>query len=94
MAGASASARRRAPTTACSTSALPVRPWARCARVLLFLLAKNAWHARFKQLEFYQTRALRLSFDGPLPVQMDGEPFQAQEYDIACVPHALNVLVP
>lgn len=34
------------------------------------------------------------SFDGPLPVQMDGEPFQAQEYDIACVPHALNVLVP
>ena len=42
----------------------------------------------------YQTRALRLSFDGPLPVQMDGEPFQAQEYDIACVPHALNVLVP
>ena len=62
--------------------------------VLLFLLAKNAWHARFKQLEFYQTRALRLSFDGPLPVQMDGEPFQAQEYDIACVPHALNVLVP
>lgn len=62
--------------------------------VFLFLLAKNAWHTRFKQLEFYQTRSLRLSFDGPLPVQMDGEPFQAPEYDIACVPHALNVLVP
>lgn len=62
--------------------------------VLVFLLAKDAHHMRFRQLEFFRASALRLSFDAPLPVQMDGERFEADEYDIACIPQALEVLVP
>lgn len=62
--------------------------------VLVFLLAKDAHHTRFKQLEFFRARSLRLSFDAPLSVQMDGERFEASEYDITCIPGALNVLIP
>lgn len=62
--------------------------------VLIFLLAKNGHHTRFKQLEFFRTDSLALSFDAPLPVQMDGERFEVDEFDIACIPQALSVLVP
>lgn len=60
----------------------------------IFLLAKNAHHTRFRQIEFLRARSLKLAFDAPLAVQIDGERFEAEEYDIACVPHALQVLVP
>lgn len=62
--------------------------------VLIFLLAKNGHHTRFKQLEFFRADSLALAFDASLPVQMDGERFEADEFDIACVPQALSVLVP
>lgn len=62
--------------------------------VFVFLLAKNAHHTRFKQLEFLQAHSLKLTFDAPLPAQIDGERIEATEYNITCIPHALEVLVP
>lgn len=60
----------------------------------IFLLAKNAHHTRFKQLEFLRARSLKLAFDAPLPAQIDGERIEAETYDITCIPQALEVLVP
>ncbi len=60
----------------------------------IFLLAKNAHHTRFKQLEFLRTSSLKLAFDAPLPAQIDGERIEAETYDITCIPQALEVLAP
>lgn len=63
--------------------------------VTIFLLSKNAHHTRFKQIEFLKAPALTVRFEGTAPpVQIDGEPFEAEEFDIRCVPRALQVLVP
>lgn len=62
--------------------------------VLIFLLAKEGHHTRFKQIEFFRAKGMRLSFDAPLAVQMDGERFDATSFDITCIPQALRVLVP
>lgn len=62
--------------------------------VFVFLLAKNAHHTRFKQMEFLRARSLKLAFDAPLPAQIDGERIEAMEYNITCIPHVLKVLVP
>lgn len=62
--------------------------------VVIFLLAKNAHHTGFKQLEFKQAAALSLRFDEQPPAQIDGEPMPAKQYDIEAVSGALNVLVP
>ncbi|MCL1797370.1 MAG: diacylglycerol kinase family lipid kinase [Eggerthellaceae bacterium] len=63
--------------------------------VMIFILAKDAHHTKFKQLEFLTTSALNLRFEGKIPpVQIDGEAFAGESFDIACIPHALRVLVP
>lgn len=65
------------------------------ARALyIFLRAKDGKHARFKQVELRQCRTLRVEFDEAPPAQMDGELIEGRAFDIAVVPHALNVLVP
>lgn len=60
---------------------------------LIFLLAKEGHHTRFRQIEFFRASGMRISFDAPLAVQMDGERFDADSFDIKCIPAALNVLV-
>lgn len=60
----------------------------------IFLLAKNAHHTHFRQLEFLRASSLKLAFDAPLPAQVDGERIEAEIYDIACIPQALEVLAP
>lgn len=63
--------------------------------VFIFLLAKNAHHTKFKQIDFHRTQKMSLSFEGKQPpVQVDGEPLCADTYEIECIPHALQVLVP
>ena len=63
--------------------------------LVVFLLTKNAHHTRFKQIEFMRAPAVTLRFEGNIPpVQIDGEPFEAEEFAIRCVPGALRVLVP
>ncbi len=69
-------------------------PLGRISAVFIFLLAKNAHHTRFKQIESFRTSALSLSFDAPLPVQIDGERLVADNYEISCIPQALRVLIP
>lgn len=61
---------------------------------MVFLLAKDGHHTRFKQLEFLRAQKLHISFDRIPPCQIDGEPLPALEYDIHMCPQALNVLVP
>ncbi|MGI6105942.1 MAG: diacylglycerol/lipid kinase family protein [Raoultibacter sp.] len=62
---------------------------------IIFLLAKNAHHTRFKQIEFAQAQSLYLSFPqaNKLPIQIDGEAFAGHEFEISCVSSALRVLV-
>lgn len=63
--------------------------------VLIFLLAKNGHHTRFKQFEFLRAKKLKIEFaEEGLPIQMDGEKVEARYFDIACVHQALRVLVP
>ena len=62
--------------------------------VFMFLLAKNAHHTGFKQLEFRRAATLSLRFDGQPPAQIDGEPVPAEKYDIAVARKALCVLAP
>jgi len=63
--------------------------------LLIFALAKNAHHTGFKQLEFLTTDTLTLHFpDKVPPVQIDGEAFEGETFDIRCIPQALHVLVP
>lgn len=62
--------------------------------VFIFLLAKDAHHTKFKQLEFRQVSSLSIRFEKQPPAQIDGEPFPASEYDISVCRRALRVLVP
>ena len=60
----------------------------------MFMLAKEAHHAKFKQVHFAQVRSLNLAFDVRPPVQMDGEAHIADTYDITVHKQVLKVLVP
>ncbi len=60
----------------------------------IFLLARKGRHTGFRQLEFRRASSLRLRFDRRPPVQIDGEPFIADEYEISLLPRALSVLMP
>jgi len=63
--------------------------------LVVFLLAKNARHTKFKIIEFQKAASLSLGFSGKVPpAQIDGEPFYGEEFEIACLPKALRVLVP
>lgn len=62
--------------------------------VMMFLLAKNAHHTKFKELEFTQARKVSLSFSGNPPGQIDGESFSADSYHVECIPQAFKVLFP
>ena len=62
--------------------------------VFIFLLAKDAHHTGFKQLEFKRASMLRIEFDEQPPAQIDGEPIPSLTYDVSVAAHALRVLVP
>ncbi len=63
--------------------------------VMIFLLAKNARHTGFKQIEFKQAKHISLGFKGKCPpIQIDGEPFAGSQFDITSIPAAVRVLVP
>lgn len=59
---------------------------------LLFLKAKRGKHTSNKQIESFQTRGLKLRFDGKPPVQIDGEELRADAFSIHVVPNAVTVL--
>ncbi len=63
--------------------------------VFVFLLAKNAHHTGFKQLNFASAQELSLRFPkAQPPIQIDGEPYDADSFEISCLKHALHVLMP
>lgn len=62
--------------------------------VLMFLLAKNAHHTGFRQLEFKRAETILIRFDEQPPAQIDGEAVPADEYRVSVEPAALRVLVP
>ncbi|MEG0504694.1 MAG: diacylglycerol kinase family lipid kinase, partial [Raoultibacter sp.] len=61
--------------------------------IMIFLLAKNAHHTHFENLEFKRASKISIRFDEEVPAQIDGEPLPAKRYDISTVPAALRVLV-
>lgn len=69
-------------------------PLTRALAIGIFLLAKDAHHTRFKQLEFRRTRSLNISFDNPLAVQIDGEKLAATSFDVSVAHRALRVVAP
>ena len=69
-------------------------PLTRFSGTLIFLMAKDAHHTRFKQIEFLRAASIDLRFDAPLPVQIDGEALVADSYHISIAPRALRVVVP
>lgn len=60
--------------------------------VMIFLLAKNAHHTKFKQLEFTRASTIEITFKEESPTQIDGEPFQGTKHRITCERRALKVL--
>lgn len=62
--------------------------------VMIFLLAKNAYHTHFKNLDFKRAAKITISFEDEPPAQIDGEAFSAKRYEISTTPAALRVLVP
>lgn len=69
-------------------------PLTRRKATLIFMLAKDGHHTRFKALEFRRVRRMRVEFDEPLPVQVDGEQLEGTSFDVEVMPRALRVLVP
>ncbi|MCI8468265.1 MAG: diacylglycerol kinase family lipid kinase [Eggerthellaceae bacterium] len=69
-------------------------PLSRKKATLIFMLAKDGHHTRFKQLEFRRAHRLRVEFDEPLPVQVDGERLEGTSFELSVAPRALRVLVP
>ncbi|MDO4891016.1 MAG: diacylglycerol kinase family lipid kinase [Coriobacteriaceae bacterium] len=62
--------------------------------VRVFLSAKNAHHVNAPEVHFARAGHIRLSFDAPPPVQIDGEPLVAESFDIRIHHRALRVLAP
>ena len=69
-------------------------PITRRKATLVFLLAKDGHHTRFKELDFRRVRSLRIEFDEPVPAQVDGERLEGTVFDVTLAPRALRVLVP
>lgn len=62
--------------------------------VMIFLLAKDAHHTEFKQLEFTRAKTIEITFKGEEPpTQIDGEPLHGMKHKITCEWRALKVLV-
>lgn len=59
---------------------------------LLFLSAKNARHVTAPEIHFARASTIHLEFNRRPPVQIDGEPHIADDYDIRMHLHALRVL--
>lgn len=57
----------------------------------VFLRAKNGHHVKSRFVEFHRASHVALSFDRPIPCQIDGEPLQARTYEISMRPSALDV---
>lgn len=71
--------------------ARPPLSFAQAAKI--FLKAKKGRHVGYTDtLSFGRARSLRLVFDVPPPVQIDGEALHADCYDIAVLPRELDVL--
>ncbi|MBQ9955111.1 MAG: diacylglycerol kinase family lipid kinase [Eggerthellaceae bacterium] len=61
---------------------------------LIFVLAKEGFHRRFKQIRFEKAKQVRLEFESALPAQIDGELLEGTTFDLSIVPRALRVLAP
>ena len=60
--------------------------------VLVFLMAKDGHHARFKQIDFYEAPSLRIAFEQEVPAQIDGEEMHGKEFEIEIMPKQLRVI--
>lgn len=59
----------------------------------IFLKAQRGRHLGYrKELSFWRARSVSLEFDGPLPVQIDGERIEGRRFEISCLPGGLSVL--
>lgn len=59
----------------------------------IFLKAKDGKHLRFPDdLTFWRARKVRISFEAPVPVQIDGERFDGLDFEVTSMPGALKVL--
>lgn len=62
--------------------------------LMIFLLAKNAHHTEFKQLEFTKAHSIEICFgDEEPPTQADGEELHGSKHTITCLRRAIEVLV-
>lgn len=59
---------------------------------VVFALAKEGFHKRFKQVEFSKARSLLVEFDTPVPAQVDGEQIQGNRFEVSMIPRTLRVL--
>ncbi|MCF0103804.1 MAG: diacylglycerol kinase family lipid kinase, partial [Eggerthellaceae bacterium] len=64
----------------------------RAAAFLLFYKIKYAKHVDSSRVLLKTAKKLKISFEGKPPCQVDGEPFEAEEYEVSVLKHALNVL--
>lgn len=62
--------------------------------MMIFLLAKNAHHTKFKQFDFMRAKDLCFEFDEHPATQIDGEPLEGTKFEIKSIPSALQVLTP
>lgn len=60
----------------------------------LFVRAKEGFHTKAKQIEFFRTDCVRVEFDASVPAQIDGELLEGTSFDISVLPRALRVLAP
>lgn len=70
------------------------KPLGRARAALIFLMAKEGHHTRFKDVSFYRARRVQVSFGEPLPAQIDGERLEGTDFNIFVEQRALTVLVP
>ena len=70
----------------------PPLPWP--VALMAFLMAKEGRHTNFKQLEFLRAEGMRIEFDTPPVVQLDGERVEGSVFDVGILPRELRVLVP
>lgn len=60
----------------------------------VFLRAKNGHHTRYREIELLQASSIRLEFEKPLPVQIDGERLTCTEFCVSLRERALRVVAP
>ena len=67
-------------------------PLSPLSATVIFLLAKEGHHTRFRQIEFHRAAGVNVTFDREPAAQMDGEKLTGTHFEMTSVPHALSVV--